>query len=94
MVTFGVLGFWGFGVVAFVAGVIGAITVTFSKYLGDYQVGGWASLFSLVLIIGGAVLLALGIIAEYLGVLVRRSIGLPLYVIGNDPHHGPLHKQR
>ena len=82
------------GVVAFVAGVIGAITVTLGKYFGDYPVGGWASLFSLVLILGGAVLLALGIIAEYLGVLVRRSIGLPLYVIGNDPHHGPLHKQR
>jgi hypothetical protein len=82
------------GVVAFAAGVIGALTVALGKYLGDYPVGGWASLFSLVLILGGAILLALGIIAEYLGVLVRRSIGLPLYVIGNDPHQGPLHKQR
>jgi undecaprenyl-phosphate 4-deoxy-4-formamido-L-arabinose transferase len=48
----------------------------------------------LILILGGAILLALGVIAEYVGVLVRRSIGLPLYVIGNDTHIGPLHKKQ
>jgi undecaprenyl-phosphate 4-deoxy-4-formamido-L-arabinose transferase len=48
----------------------------------------------LILILGGAILLALGVIAEYVGVLVRRSIGLPLYVIGNDTHTGPLHKKQ
>jgi hypothetical protein len=82
------------GVLSFIAGVIGTIIVLFGKYVAGYPSQGWASLFSLVLILGGAILLALGVIAEYMGVLVRRSIGLPLYVIGNDAQFGPLHKKQ
>jgi glycosyltransferase involved in cell wall biosynthesis len=83
-----------FGVLSFVTGVIGTIIVLYGKYFAGYSSEGWASLFSLVLILGGAILLALGVIAEYMGVLVRRSIGLPLYVIGNDAQFGPLHKKQ
>ncbi|NBO56919.1 MAG: hypothetical protein EBU84_20520 [Actinobacteria bacterium] len=50
---------------------------------------GWASLFSLVLVVGGLILLILGILAEYLGVVVRTSLGRPIYVIGDDPVLGP-----
>lgn len=82
-----------FGVTSFFAGLIGSFIVVIGKYIAGYSSDGWASLFSLVLIIGGLILLALGIIAEYLGVLVRRAVGVPLYVVGNDPHLGPLHKQ-
>ena len=82
------------GVLSFIAGVIGTIIVLFGKYVAGYPSQGWASLFSLVLILGGAILLALGVIAEYMGVLVRRSIGLPLYVIGNDAQFGPLYKKQ
>jgi undecaprenyl-phosphate 4-deoxy-4-formamido-L-arabinose transferase len=82
------------GLISFISGVIGAVVVTVGKYVTGYTSNGWASLFSLNLILGGAILLALGVIAEYVGVLVRRSIGLPLYVIGNDTHTGPLHKKQ
>jgi glycosyltransferase involved in cell wall biosynthesis len=82
------------GLLSFVSGLIGAVIVTVGKYVAGYTSNGWASLFSLLLILGGAILLALGVIAEYVGVLVRRSIGLPLYVIGNDTHTGPLHKKQ
>jgi glycosyltransferase involved in cell wall biosynthesis len=82
------------GLISFISGVVGAVVVTVGKYAAGYTSNGWASLFSLILILGGAILLALGVIAEYVGVLVRRSIGLPLYVIGNDTHNGPLHKKQ
>jgi undecaprenyl-phosphate 4-deoxy-4-formamido-L-arabinose transferase len=82
------------GVLSFIAGAVGTIVVLFGKYVAGYPSQGWASLFSLVLILGGAILLALGVIAEYMGVLVRRSIGLPLYVIGNDAQFGPLYKKQ
>jgi glycosyltransferase involved in cell wall biosynthesis len=82
------------GLISFISGVVGAVVVTVGKYAAGYTSNGWASLFSLILILGGAILLALGVIAEYVGVLVRRSIGLPLYVIGNDTHTGPLHKKQ
>lgn len=82
------------GLISFISGVVGAVVVTVGKYAAGYTSNGWASLFSLILILGGAILLALGVIAEYVGVLVRRSIGLPLYVIGNDTRTGPLHKKQ
>jgi glycosyltransferase involved in cell wall biosynthesis len=82
------------GVLSFIAGVIGTVIVLFGKYVAGYSSQGWASLFSLVLILGGAILLALGVIAEYVGVLVRRSIGLPLYVVGSDAHQSPLRKNQ
>jgi glycosyltransferase involved in cell wall biosynthesis len=74
------------GLISFISGVVGAVVVTVGKYAAGFT--------SLNLILGGAILLALGVIAEYVGVLVRRSIGLPLYVIGNDTHTGPLHKKQ
>jgi len=67
-----------------------ATTILVQKYTNGYPVAGWASLFALVLLIGGLILLTLGIIAEYVGVLVRKSIGLPLYVVVNDSFVGPL----
>jgi len=81
------------GVTSLFAGLSGAFIVVIGKYIAVYSSNGWASLFSLVLIIGGLILFALGIIAEYLGVLVRRAVGVPLYVVGNDPHLGPLRQQ-
>jgi hypothetical protein len=50
-------------------------------------------MFSLLLAIGGLILLVLGIIAEYVGLLVRTAIGRPLYVIVNDRLSGPLFRE-
>jgi undecaprenyl-phosphate 4-deoxy-4-formamido-L-arabinose transferase len=44
------------------------------------------------LLIGGAILFALGIIAEYVGVAVRMAMGKPLYLMTSDPAKGPLHR--
>ena len=43
-----------------------------------------------MLLIGGAVLFSLGVIAEYIGVAVNMAMGKPLYLIVSDAADGPL----
>ena len=37
------------------------------------------------MLIGGAMLLSLGIIAQYVGVATNMSLGRPLYLVVRDP---------
>jgi glycosyltransferase involved in cell wall biosynthesis len=78
------------GVVSFFGGVALIIAVIFGKIFFDYPVTGWASVFVALLLFGGSILLVIGIVAEYIGLLVRTSIGKPLYVIGSDPQQSAL----
>jgi len=55
-------------------------------------VPGWTSLVVIVLLLGGMNLLALGIVAEYVGAAVRMAMGKPLYLITSDPSTGPLYR--
>jgi hypothetical protein len=48
-------------------------------------VQGWTSVFVAVLVVGGAVLFALGIIAEYIAASASMAMGKPVYVIVRDP---------
>lgn len=73
------------GVSSFFAGMLLAFAIGIGKLYFDYPVTGWASMFIALLLFGGLILLFTGIIAEYVGLLVRTSIGKPLYVIGSDP---------
>jgi len=73
------------GIGAFFGGVIMAIGVAVGKLAYDYPVSGWASVFVLLLLVGGIIMLVLGILAEYLGIVVRSAIGKPLYVAVGDP---------
>jgi hypothetical protein len=38
-----------------------------------------------ILVVGGATLLSLGIIAQYVGAATNMSLGKPLYVVVRDP---------
>ena len=78
------------GVLSFIVGVVLAFTIGIGKIYFDYPVTGWASMFIALLLFGGSILLFIGIIAEYIGLLVRTSIGKPLYVIGSDPQKSSL----
>lgn len=51
---------------------------------------GWPSLMVALLLCSGAILFALGVIAEYVGVAVNMAMGKPLYLIVSDPVDGPL----
>lgn len=77
---------------SFVAGIVVAVMVAVGKVWYGFNVVGWASMVSLLLTIGGLILFVLGIIAEYVGLLVRTAIGRPLYVIINDRAIGPLYR--
>jgi len=47
---------------------------------------GWASVMVVILFLGGLVLIALGVIAEYLGLVVTMAMGKPTYSKAKTPH--------
>lgn len=62
-----------------------AVWVLISKLFGDIPVQGWASLVIVVSFFSGAILMSLGVIAEYLAVTMGIAMGRPLYVISSKP---------
>ena len=87
-----IVGFIGIG--SFAAGVVAAAVIVFGKLSYGYTVSGWASVFVALLLMGGLILLVLGVLAEYLGMIVRASIGKPLYVAVSDPDLTALRRSR
>ena len=85
-----IVGFIGIG--SFAAGVVAAAVIVFGKLSYGYTVSGWASVFVALLLMGGLILLVLGVLAEYLGMIVRASIGKPLYVAVSDPDLAALRR--
>ncbi|MFG6428497.1 glycosyltransferase [Roseateles sp. LYH14W] len=63
--------------------------VLISKLLGGIPVQGWASLVIVVSFFSGAMLMALGVIAEYLAVTMGIAMGRPLYVVSSKPTRPP-----
>ncbi|EOM76953.1 glycosyltransferase [Rhodococcus rhodnii] len=76
------------GLVLMVYVIIGAV------FLDDGDVRGWASTMVVLLFGFGATLFSLGVIAEYVGVSVKTSMGKPPYLIVSDPAAGPLGRTR
>lgn len=62
-----------------------AVYSTIQKVVGDINVQGWTSVFVAVLVVGGATLFSLGIIAEYIAAAANMAMGKPVYVIMRDP---------
>ncbi len=71
-------------------GVIGLLLLVYTLvgWLGGRVVEGWTSLMSLMLILGGAQLLLLGIFGEYLGRLYMEAKRRPLFVVDRVLTHG------
>lgn len=81
------------GALTSVIGIIWAIVlVCIQLFSHAITVQGWTSLMVVVLVFSGLILLAIGIMAEYLGIAVRSAMGMPLYTITEDPQKGPLGK--
>ncbi len=78
------------GVVFALLGLVFALFLVGNKLLGGDIQPGWTSVMVAVLVGTGAVLLSLGVVAEYLGVAVNMAMGKPLYLISADPGSGPL----
>jgi len=62
-------------------GLVLAVYLIVQRLLGPVSSAGWTSIMAVILVLGGMILLVLGVIAEYLGFVVRRSLGAPLYVV-------------
>lgn len=78
------------GVVFAVVGIVLAIVFVVQR-LGDGNLPvGWASTTTILLLGTGAILFAVGVIAEYLGAAVNMAMGRPPYLIVSDPADGPL----
>jgi polyisoprenyl-phosphate glycosyltransferase len=71
-------------------GVLLAAWLAINKLTGSEVEQGWTSLMVVILLTTGAILFALGVVAEYLGVAVNMAMGKPLYLIVSDPSAGPL----
>ena len=61
----------------------------YGKLFSDVPVQGWTSLVIVVAFFSGAILTALGIIAEYLAVTMSIAMGKPLYVVSTKPIRPP-----
>jgi glycosyltransferase involved in cell wall biosynthesis len=73
------------GVLFVILGGIAAIWVIIGKIVSDVPITGWTSMFVALMVVGGAVMLSLGIIAQYIGAATNMSLGKPLYVVVRDP---------
>jgi hypothetical protein len=73
------------GVAFVIVGGLAALWVGYQRLVGDLPVSGWASMFIALMVVGGAVMLSLGIIAQYIGAATNMSLGKPLYVVVRDP---------
>ena len=77
----------------FIASLVGfgtAGVIIVRKLSSDYKAPGWASTIVVQLVMGGLILFAIGVVAEYIGALLRSAQGKPLYIVLEDPELGPL----
>jgi len=72
------------------AGVVFAVYLIVARLASADVAAGWTSQMVVTLLGVGAILLALGIVAEYLGVAVNMAMGKPPYLIVRDPALSPL----
>ena len=73
------------GIAFVILGALAAIWVAYNAIVSSLPVTGWASMFVALMVVGGAVMMSLGIIAQYIGASTNMSLGKPLYVVVRDP---------
>jgi undecaprenyl-phosphate 4-deoxy-4-formamido-L-arabinose transferase len=79
------------GLVFALSGLMFASKIVVDRIVYGIDVAGWASVVVAVMTIGGFTLLALGVIAEYVGLIVRSTFGQPTYLAIRDPQKSPTY---
>lgn len=69
------------GVVVTLMGLEEAIRAILAKVFHWYTVPGWSSLTVLVSVLGGATLMSIGVLGEYVGKLYEQTKNRPLYIV-------------
>lgn len=73
------------------AGTVGAGIIVWRRLQPGWDdAPGWASVMVVQLVLGGGVFTALGVVAEYVGALLRIVQGQPLYIAVDSPELDPL----
>jgi polyisoprenyl-phosphate glycosyltransferase len=62
-------------------GVEEGVRAILASLLGWYTVPGWTSLMAVTSLIGGALLVSIGILGQYVGRIYEQSKGRPLYLV-------------
>ena len=78
------------GAVFAVAGIALALKIIVDKFVHGIDAAGWTSVVVAVITLGGLTLIALGVIAEYIGLIVRSTFGQPTYLAIRDPKSSPV----
>lgn len=79
------------GAIVGLFGLLLSAKIIFDRLVYGIAAEGWASVLVSILVIGGAILFAVGVIAEYVGLVVRNSFGQPTYLTLRDPSKSPVH---
>ena len=69
------------GIVVMLIGFEEGVRAVLARLFGWYVVPGWASLTVLVSVLGGATLLGIGILGEYVGKIYEQTKNRPLYLV-------------
>jgi polyisoprenyl-phosphate glycosyltransferase len=73
------------GCVAALVGFVTSAVIVVRKVSSGYNAPGWASTIVVELVLGGLILFTVGVVAEYIGALLRSAQGKPLYIVLEDP---------
>ena len=73
------------GLVSMLLAVVIGLYALYGHFMGRIPVQGWASLLIVVAFFSGSILMALGVISEYLAVTMGIVMGKPLYVVATRP---------
>ena len=73
------------GLASMVLAALLGLYAAYGHFTGRIPVQGWASLLIVVSFFSGAILMSLGVIAEYLAVTMGIVMGKPLYVVASRP---------
>lgn len=88
---------FGMGILALLVGIGMVIHIVYEHYFG-YTTDGWSSILMSIWVLGGAILLSLGIIGEYVGRNYMETKRRPRYyfwdVLSHDEHcHGRIKQE-
>jgi undecaprenyl-phosphate 4-deoxy-4-formamido-L-arabinose transferase len=77
------------GAFSIVGAVVISAVVVYARLSHQIPVQGWTSMIIALSFFAGAILVSLGVIAEYLGVAVSMAMGKPPYLIVSRPSERP-----
>ncbi len=75
------------GAIVSFAAFLYAVYAIYAKFFTNDTIPGWTSLLVVVLLIGGAQLVTLGILGGYIGRIYEEVRARPVYLLQQEPHH-------